>query len=112
MHQVFQCFRGRRWRRLLKHFSQFIERSFISARSALGLCKDIQGVAQALDHRRAEHRGVCQLRQAGAQGQQQTGQITAVYGGDVMGVQRFQGLRVVPVVEVLPIALQTVHAVQ
>ena len=109
--QVCQRLRGRNLRDRFKAVSQW-QGVFIRPRGALGICKDVQGIAQALDHGRAEHRGVCQLRNAGAQGQQQARQVAAVDGGDVMRTQRLEGLRVVPVIEMLPITLQTVHAVQ
>ncbi|MNZ46191.1 hypothetical protein D3C78_638660 [compost metagenome] len=74
------------------------------------VAQHIEGIAQARQLAGVEHLVVGQLQQAGAQGQQQPGQVAAVHRRHVARRQGLQRLGVVPVVEVVAVALQPVHA--
>ncbi len=69
-------------------------------------------IARAIEQLRAEQRRLTGLEQSHAQHEQVPGEVARVDGGHVGRPERLQSPRVVPVVEVATIALETGHRVQ
>ncbi|MND79353.1 hypothetical protein D3C80_710900 [compost metagenome] len=77
------------------------------------LFQQLQAVTKTGQHpQRIYGRLVGQCRQAGAECQQVTGQVTAVDAGDITRVQRLQGAGVVPVVQMATIVFQPIQSVE
>ena len=71
-----------------------------------------EGVTQSVKPALPQDLLIGKCEQTGPQGQQMARQVAAVHGRNVDGQQRLQRLRVVPVVEVAPVSLQSCHRVE
>ena len=74
-----------------------------------GLLDQPQSVVEAVKHPRVDHGFVRKSDQTSAQGQEVSGEVPAIHRGYVLGKQRQESQRVIPVVEVTPVSLEPVH---
>ena len=80
--------------------------------AAVGIHQNAERVVEAVEPSRAHDWLIGDREQSRAERQQVARQVPAVHRGNVDGLQRLQGLRVVPVEKVAPVPFQPVHRVE